>query len=159
MTNSDKFPSLDLLDRRIVQELQRDASQSSAELAQRVGSSPASCWRRIKQLEEAGVLGATVRLADRRALRQTVHVICNIRMKNHSAESVSAFEDLIADEDCVLECFKMSGEWDYLLQIVARDVESYDAFLMRKILRHPSVAHAASQFALRAVKYTTALPC
>lgn len=151
--------SMDSLDIRIVEELQKDGSLSNSELAARVGSTAPSCWRRIRQLEEAGVLRSTVRLADRKALGQTVHVVCNVRMRSHSQESIDAFEALIASEPCVLECFSMSGEWDYLLQIVVRDVESYEAFLMRKLLKHPSVAGASSHFSLRIVKYTTALPC
>ena len=77
----------------------------------------------------------------------------------HSTESIEAFEAFVANESCVLECYSMSGEWDYLLQIVACDVEGYETFLMRKLLKHPSVAGASSQFSLRIVKYTTAIPC
>jgi DNA-binding Lrp family transcriptional regulator len=151
--------SMDRLDRRILDELQKDGGLSNAELAAKVGSTAPSCWRRIKQMEDAGVLLKTVRLADRKALGQTVNVVCNVRMSSHSTESIQAFEDLVHGEPCVLECYSMSGEWDYLLQIVTRDVESYEAFLMRRLLKHPSVASAASHFALRVVKYSTALPC
>lgn len=110
-------------------------------------------------MEEAGILRQTVRLADRKALGQTVHVVCSVRMRSHSTESIEAFEAFVANESCVLECYSMSGEWDYLLQIVACDVEGYETFLMRKLLKHPSVAGASSQFSLRIVKYTTAIPC
>lgn len=151
--------SMDRLDSRIIEELQRDGSLSNNELAARVGSTAPSCWRRIRQMEEVGILRNTVRLVDRKALDLTVHVVCNVRMSSHSRESIEAFETLIVSEPCVLECFSMSGEWDYLLQIVACNVERYEEFLMRKLLRHPSVAGASSQFSLRMVKYTTALPC
>lgn len=151
--------SLDKLDSRIVEQLQKDGSLSNVELASRVGSTAPSCWRRIKQMEEAGILRQTVRLADRKALGQTVHVVCSVRMRSHSTESIEAFEAFVANESCVLECYSMSGEWDYLLQIVACDVEGYETFLMRKLLKHPSVAGASSQFSLRIVKYTTAIPC
>ena len=110
-------------------------------------------------MEEAGILRQTVRLADRKALGQTVHVVCSVRMRSHSTESIEAFEAFVANEACVLECYSMSGEWDYLLQIVACDVEGYETFLMRKLLKHPSVAGASSQFSLRIVKFTTAIPC
>jgi len=150
---------MDRLDRKIVAELQKNGGLSNAELAAKVGSTAPSCWRRVKQLEEAGILRETVRLADRKALGQSVNVVCNVRMRSHSTESIGAFESMVADEPCVLECYSMSGEWDYLLQVVASDVESYEAFLMRKLLKHPSVAGAASHFSLRLVKYSTALPC
>ena len=158
-TSNRNIFSLDKLDSRIVEELQRDGSLSNVELASRVGSTAPSCWRRIKQMEEAGILRQTVRLADRKALGQTVHVVCSVRMRSHSTESIEAFEAFVANELCVLECYSMSGEWDYLLQIVACDVEGYETFLMRKLLKHPSVAGASSQFSLRIVKYTTAIPC
>ncbi len=158
-TEKRNIHSLDRLDLRIVEELQKDGSLTNVELASRVGSTAPSCWRRIRQMEEAGVLRQTVRLADAKALGQTVHVVCNVRMSSQSAECVAAFEALVADESCVLECYSMSGEWDYLLQIVVRDVESYETFLMHKLLKHPSVASASSHFPLRTVKYTTALPC
>ena len=151
--------SMDRLDRKILDELQRDGGLSNVELAGKVGSTAPSCWRRIRQMEDAGVLKQVVRLADRKALGQSVNVVCNVRMSNHSTESIEAFEELVANEPSIMECYSMSGEWDYLLQIVARDVENYEAFLMRKLLKHPSVAGAASHFSLRIVKYSTALPC
>lgn len=149
---------MDRLNQKIVKELQIDASQSNSELAARVGSTGPSCWRRIKQLEEDGVLGATVRLADRKALNLNVNVICQVRLSSHSTESVEGFEEFVANEKRIMECYSMSGDWDYLLQVVAEDVESYEAFLMRRLLKHPSVGGASSHFALRIVKYQTALP-
>ncbi|MFC3439979.1 Lrp/AsnC family transcriptional regulator [Sphingobium rhizovicinum] len=149
---------LDRLDKRIVAQLQKDAAISNAELAERVGSSGPSCWRRIRQLEEAGVLGRTVRLADQALLGKSVNMICSVRMRTFEAENVSAFESFIASETCVLECFSMSGEWDYLLRVIASDVADYEQFLMRRLLKHPSVAGASSHLALRVAKYETAIP-
>ena len=150
--------SMDRLDRKIVEELQKDGGLSNLELAEKVGSTAPSCWRRIKQMEESGILRQTVRLVDRKALGQTVNVICHVRMSSHSSESIAAFEALVSAEPCILECYSMGGEWDFLLQIVARDVESYEVFLMQKLLKHPSVSGAASHFCLRVVKYSTAVP-
>ena len=149
---------LDAVDRRIVRELQRDASLSHAALAERVGASAASVWRRVRGLEKAGVLGKAVRLADASLLDRSVNVLCQIRMTRQTIEARAEFEDFIRAREEIVECYAMSGEWDYLLRISVRDVADYDRFVMRGVLAHPSVAHAASNFALRQVKYTTEIP-
>ncbi len=146
------------IDRKIVRELQRDASLSHAALAERVGASPASVWRRIRSLEQAGVLGATVRLASAEALERAVNVLCQVRMTRQTVEARADFEQFIQSREEIVECYAMSGEWDYLLRIAVRDVADYDRFIMRGVLAHPSVANAASNFALRQVKYTTEIP-
>lgn len=153
-----KHMQLTNLDRRILDQLQGDALLSNAELAERVGSSPASCWRRVKALEAAGVLGPAVRLLDAAALGQGVNVLCNVRVSSHTREVRGAFEDFVRSRREVMECYSMSGEWDYLLRIVAVDVADYERFLMRVLLDHPSVGGASSHFALSQTKYTTALP-
>lgn len=149
---------IDAIDRKLLHELQRDASISHAELAERVGASTASCWRRIRALEADGVLGRQVRLVNAARLGRGVNVICHIKIKNHSIETTQAFEDFIASRDEIIECYSMSGDWDYLLRIMVSDVEDYNRFLMRTVLRHPSVATGSSHFALSQVKYTTAVP-
>ena len=149
---------LDEIDRRIVREVQRDGSLSHAALAERVGASPASVWRRVRQLEKAGVLGATVRLASAEKLGRSVNVLCQVRMARQSMEARAEFEEFIRSRAEIVECYAMSGEWDYLLRIAVEDVADYDRFVMRGVLAHPSVANAASNFALRQVKYTTEIP-
>lgn len=150
--------ALDAIDRKLLHQLQRDAAISHAELAERVGASPASCWRRVRALEADGVLGRQVRLADAARLGRGINVICHIRIRNHSAETTGAFEAFVAERDEIVECYSMSGDWDYLLRILVADVEDYNRFLMRTVLRHPSVATGSSHFALAQVKYTTAVP-
>jgi DNA-binding Lrp family transcriptional regulator len=149
---------MDAIDRKIVRELQRDASLSHAALAERVGASPASVWRRVRSLEQAGVLGRTVRLASAEALDRSVNVLCQVRMTRQTVEARADFEQFIQSREEIVECYAMSGEWDYLLRIAVRDVADYDRFVMRGVLAHPSVAGAASNFALRQVKYTTEIP-
>lgn len=151
-------PSLDAIDRKLLTELQRDASQSQAELAERVGASSASCWRRIRALEASGVLAGHVRLVDPRKVGRGIHVLCHIRIKSHAAESVAAFEAFVGEHPEIVECYSMSGDWDYLLRILATDVDDYNRFLMRTLLRHPQVANGSSHFALAQIKYTTAVP-
>ena len=149
---------LDEIDRRIIRELQRDATLSHAALAELVGSSAASVWRRVRVLEKEGVLGPSVRLANAERLGRSVNVLCQVRMTRQTVEARSEFEDFIQARPEIVECYAMSGEWDYLLRIAVRDVADYDRFIMRGVLAHPSVANAASNFALRQVKYTTEIP-
>jgi DNA-binding Lrp family transcriptional regulator len=149
---------MDTIDRKIVRELQRDASLSHVALGERVGASPASAWRRVRALEQSGVLGRTVRLANAEALDRAVNVLCQVRMTRQTVEARADFEQFIQSREEIVECYAMSGEWDYLLRIAVRDVADYDRFVMRGVLAHPSVAGAASNFALRQVKYTTEIP-
>jgi len=150
--------TLDALDRRIVALLQRDASLSNAELAERVGSTAPSCWRRVRALEDAGVLKGAVRLADPAALGQDVNILCDVRLRSYGADTIAAFENFVRDEARIMECYSLSGERDYLMRIVATSVSDYEHFLMRTLLRHPSIAGASSHFALSVTKYQTALP-
>jgi len=154
----DEKYQLDSLDRRLLRLLQADASLNGAALAEAAASSPASCWRRVRAMEEAGILQATVRLVDRQALNRDVDVMCSLRLKSHSEQDARAFERFVADQDNILECYTVSGEWDYLLRVVAIDIRDYEQFLMRTLLRHSSVATASSQFALSRVKYSTVIP-
>lgn len=149
---------LDAIDRKLLHQLQRDASISHAELAERVGASTASCWRRMRALEADGVLGHQIRLVNSARLGRSLNVLCHIKIKNHHAETTEAFEAFITSRDEIIECYSMSGDWDYLLRILVADVEEYNHFLMRTVLRHPTVATGSSHFALSQVKYTTAVP-
>ncbi len=149
---------LDAIDRKILAALQADASVSHADLAGRVGSSAASVWRRIKALEDARILLKTVRLVDADKVGRGVNVLCNVRVRSHAREVRTAFETFVRTRPEILECYSVSGEWDYLLRVVVADVAEYERFLMTILLDHPSVGGAASHFALSQTKYTTALP-
>jgi Lrp/AsnC family transcriptional regulator len=150
--------NFDLIDRKILEHLQKNALLSGAELAELAGASPTSCWRRVKALEAAGVLGPAVRLLDPELLGCNVNVFCNIRVKSHAREARGNFEDFVRTRKEILECHSMSGEWDYLLRIVVRDVAEYERLLMRELLGHPTVGGASSHFALSQKKFTTELP-
>jgi len=149
---------MDTIDRQILRCLQADGSLSVAALAAQVGTSTASCWRRVRSLEAAGVLGRTVRLVDARKVRRGVNVMCQVRLKSHAPESRRSFERLLESHEEIMECYSMSGEWDYLLRIVVADIDEYERFLMKHVLNHESVATVASNFALSQLKYSTALP-
>ncbi|MBX3562284.1 MAG: Lrp/AsnC family transcriptional regulator [Sphingomonas sp.] len=149
---------MDAVDRRIVRALQRDASLSHAALAETVGASAASVWRRVRNLEKEQVLGPSVRLASAERLGRSVNVMCQVRMTRQTMDARDEFERFIAGREEIVECYAMSGEWDYLLRIAVKDVADYDRFIRQGVLAHPSVANAASNFALRQVKYTTEIP-
>ncbi len=149
---------LDDIDRRLLRALQEDASLSHAALAERAGASPTSCWRRIRALEEAGVLGAQVRLVDPDRVGRGVSVMLQCRVKSQAPEMRAAFEAFLRGRPQIMECHSMSGEWDYLMRIVVADVADYQRFLMSDLLNHPNVAASTSHFALSQVKYTTAIP-
>ena len=150
-----KFDTVDL---QIIRALQVDGTLSQNALAERVGASPASCWRRVKALEEAGALGRTVTLADPAILGLTLNVFCHIRLKNHLPQTTMDLENLVNLHPEIVECYAMSGDWDYLLRIICSDVAAYESFLRTRILTASSVANASSAFALSQRKYTTALP-
>ena len=149
---------LDAIDRRIVELLQRDATISHAELAEQVGASSASCWRRVKAMEAAGVLVGTVRLVNPGKLGRGVNVLCSIRVASQLHASSLAFEEFAKSQPEIVECYSMSGDSDYLVRVVARDVADYNEFLMGKMLKHTAVASASSNFALQTIKFTTAVP-
>lgn len=149
---------LDAIDKKILKVLQRRGDISHAALAEEVGASSASCWRRIKALEEAGVLGPTVRLLDPDRIGRGLNVFCQVRMKSHDPGARRDFERFVQTHEEVLECYSMSGEWDYLIRVVVKDVRDYEQLLMQAILTHEGVANSSSHFALKSVKYTTELP-
>lgn len=149
---------MDQLDRRIVSLLQEDATLTHADLADRCGASAASCWRRVKALEAAGILTRCVRLVDPHKVGRGVNVLCNIRMRSHALEDRRSFETFVDTRPEIIECFSMSGDWDYLLRVAVADVADYNMFLMKSLLSHPAVAGGSSHFALSMTKYTTALP-
>lgn len=152
------FQDLDVLERKLLTLLQEDATWSHVELSEQVGASSASVWRRIKALENDGFLTKTVRLVDPERVGRGVNVLCHIRIKSHTRDTREAFERLVHSKPEVIECFSMSGDFDYLLRIVVADVAEYNNFLMDQILSHPSVAGGSSHFALELVKHTTAIP-
>src|SRR5690349_1406346 len=131
---------LDEIDRRIVRALQAEADLSQAALAEIAGASPASCWRRIKALEQVGVLKGAVRLVDPVKIGKGVSVMVQVRLKSHASDLKQAFEAFLRDRPEIMECHSMSGEWDYLMRIVVADVADYERFLSRELLNHPNVA-------------------
>jgi Lrp/AsnC family transcriptional regulator len=150
--------NLDTIDRNILDLLQRDATLPVAQVADKVGLSQSTCWRRINLLEEAGVIRARVALLDQAALGLEVVVFANVKLSAHGRRSLSEFEQAVAIFPEVTECYTMSGEIDFLMRIVTRDIQAYERFLRETLLQMPSVQEVHSHIALSHVKYTTALP-
>jgi Lrp/AsnC family transcriptional regulator len=149
---------LDDFDKKILDRLQRDSTIAVAELAEQVGLSQSTCWRRINLLEQAGIIRSRVALLDAKALGLEVTVFANIKLSAHGRRSLSEFEEAISQCPEVVECYTMSGEMDFLLRIVARDIEAYERFLRETLLQMPSVQEVHSHIALSQVKHTTMLP-
>jgi Lrp/AsnC family leucine-responsive transcriptional regulator len=152
-------PKLDRLDRRILKELQRNGGLTNQELAERVGLSPSPCSRRVKQLEDAGVIVRRVTLLDRRKLGLTLTAIIQISMDRHTPERFEIFETRIKECPEVLECYLITGqEADYLLKVVVPDMDHYQEFLLNKITRIEGVSGVHSSFVMRRVVDSTELP-
>lgn len=145
-------------DRKLLTALQENINLSQIDLAERAGLSRTSVWRRVRELEEQGVIESRVALLNPKSLGLQIHVLLSVSMVQHSDRVRQAFETHVEQLPEVMECFSVSGDRDYVLQIISRDMESYNEFLNTKILHHDSVRSASSSFALRRVKYTTALP-
>ncbi|NIM74268.1 MAG: winged helix-turn-helix transcriptional regulator [Gammaproteobacteria bacterium] len=149
--------ALDRIDLKILDCLQKDASLSTSEIADRVGLSTTPCWRRIQNLEKAGIVRGRVALLDRERLNLGVDVFVSLRISRHSDEWLEAFTRAIDAFPEVVEFYRMSGDVDYLLRVVVADIRAYDAFYKR-LIRHADIADVSSSFAMERIKYTTALP-
>ena len=145
-------------DRVILRALQRDASQSLAKLSEGTGIAQSTLWRRINDLEAAGVLTARVALVDPALVGMKLCVLAMVTLEDHSEDAVEEFSRMVAAHPEILECHKVSGVADYMLKIRAADVEAYETFQTRYLLRNPWVRSVQSSFVLKEVKATTALP-
>ena len=150
--------SLDAIDLRILESLQEDAGRSTAEIAKRVGLSQSPCWRRIRRLEKAGVILGRISVLDPRALGLEVTVFASIKLSEHGTKALPEFEAAIEDLEEVVDAYAMTGEVDYVLRIITRNIERYERFLRDELLQLPTVREVHSQIALKRIKHTTRLP-
>ena len=149
---------LDALDLKILRELQADGGLSNIDLAARVGLSPSPCLRRVRALENAGVIRGRVVLVDPASVGLAVNVFVRVTLERQIEENLAAFERAIENRPEVVECYLMTGESDYLLRIVVSDLAAYERFLKETLTRIAGVSNIQSSFALGQVKYSTALP-
>jgi Lrp/AsnC family transcriptional regulator len=148
---------MDAIDRKILACLQEDATLPLQEVADRVGISPSPCWRRIRRLEEAGVIRGRVALLDAEKMNVGVTVFVSIRTDRHSMEWAERFCRAVSALPEVVELHRMSGSVDYLLRVVVPDIAAYDA-VYKKLIAIADLRDVSSSFSMERIKYTTALP-
>ncbi|MCK7596976.1 Lrp/AsnC family transcriptional regulator [Microbulbifer sp. CAU 1566] len=149
--------SLDAIDRQLLAILQSDVSLSIEELAERVGLTKTPCWRRIQKLEKSGIIRRKVALLDAEVLGLPVSVFAQVKTNQHSAEWAESFSHAMADLPEVVDCYRMAGDYDYILRVVVSDVAAYDRFYKR-LIAHSGISDVASYFAMEQIKSTTQLP-
>jgi DNA-binding Lrp family transcriptional regulator len=149
---------LDAIDARILELIQNDASLSVAEIADRVGLSSSPCWRRIKRLEDAGIIQKRVTILDRQKLGLSFEVYCTVKLALPTKDNLDAFDRAISDMPEVVQCATVTGAADYELRIVTRDMPAFDSFLREKLLSLGLVSNIESRIVVRSVKNTTASP-
>ena len=150
---------IDRYDRRILEVLQTEGRISNQELAERIGLSPSPCLRRVRALEESGVIAGYRAVLDARRLGLTLTALIHISMDRHTPERFANFEDKVAALPEVLECLLITGQdADYQLKVVVRDMDAYQALLLNKITRIEGVSGVHSSFVMRRVVDKTALP-
>lgn len=149
---------IDAFDRKILRCLQDEPQLSMVEVAERVGLSHTPCWRRVRRMEEAGLILGRSFLLDAAALGYPVSVFAHIKIRNHEESVLEAFEEAVRGHAEIVECFAMSGDSDYVLRVLARSIESYEQFLRKTLLHMPGVGAINSSFALKPIKVTTAVP-
>lgn len=149
---------LDAVDAKILDLIQHDASLSVAEIAERVGLSSSPCWRRIKRLEDAGIIQRRVTILDREQLGLGFEVYCTVKLSLPTKENLEQFENNVIKWAEVVQCATVTGAADYELRIVTRDMHAFDDFLRDKILSLGLVSNIESRIVIRGVKNTTAVP-
>lgn len=150
--------NLDNHDKKILIALQDNAELSMVDLGDKVGLSHTPCWRRVKRLEEDGYIKRRVTLLNPDKLNLNVSVHAYITIKRHDEESLLAFESAVQEVPEIVECYSTTGDKDYLLRMVVSTVDDYESLLKKRLVHLPNVASVNSVFALKQVKYTTALP-
>ncbi|WP_417598942.1 Lrp/AsnC family transcriptional regulator [Oceanospirillum sp.] len=149
---------MDKTDKTILNILQQDSTVAIQSIADTVNLSVTPCWKRIKRLEEKGIIQRRVALVDRHKVDLGVSVFVHLKTQRHDEDWLMAFADKIRQFDEVMECYRMAGEWDYLLRVVARDITAFDHFYKKLISQVEGLSDVSSSFAMEEVKYSTQLP-
>jgi len=149
---------LDVFEKKILAILQRDASKPTTEIADEIGLSQAPCWRRIQRLKEEGYIRAQVCLLDRKKIGLKAQVFAQVKLTAVGRSNLSDFSDAIRQFPEVLDCFVLMGSVDFMLRIVAEDIEAYERFFFEHLSRVPGIQEINSMVALSEIKSTTELP-
>lgn len=149
---------LDHIDHKILRHLQENARITNAELADRVGLSPTPCLRRLRRLESDGVIKGYHTEIDREALGVNVTVIILVKLEREDDKTLREFEKAIKDRDEVMECYLVTGKFDYFIRVVVPSLAAYETFLSETMLRMPNIATVESSFTLREVERKVVMP-
>jgi Lrp/AsnC family transcriptional regulator len=150
--------AIDRLDLKLLDVLQRRGAASVAEVAAQARISTTTCWRRIQQLEQSGVIKGRVALLDRNALGLDVTIFAHVKLETTGRDAIAEFEAAIRNRAEVLECYTLTGEWDFLLKIVTKNMKAYEAFYLDYLSRIPCVRAVNSSVAVTVIKESTVLP-
>jgi Lrp/AsnC family transcriptional regulator len=151
------MPPMDKLDRRILDLLQKNGALTAAEIAERVGLSKVPCWRRIRRMQENGIIKQIVAVLDAKALNVGTTVFVMLKTGNHSAAWFERFQKAVRDIPEITEIYRMSGDVDYLMRVVVPDIDAYDV-VYKKLIASIELLDVSASFALETIKSTTALP-
>lgn len=149
--------TLDETDKRILRILQEDGRRRNTDLADAIGMTPAPCLRRVKALEDSGLIRKYVALLDPPLVGQTLTVIVEIKLASQTIQQIKAFEKAVLTLPNVLECYFVTGDWDYVLKITVRDLDEFQNFLVQRLTSLREVQSLKSTIAMKCVKQTTAL--
>jgi DNA-binding Lrp family transcriptional regulator len=158
MAKNDEFILLDAYSLKILLELQRDARQTVAQLSAAVGLSPTPCWKRVKDMEAAGVIRGYTALVDQEKVGLHLTVLVEVNLTHHSEEQVQRFEAAVVASPHIARCQATTGQADYLMTVLAPDIKHYERFLHDTIFKLPGVTHVRSSIVLKEVKSEIALP-
>ncbi|MDG1255161.1 MAG: Lrp/AsnC family transcriptional regulator [Glaciecola sp.] len=150
--------NLDNFDRSILRVLQTDGKIGNADLAEKVSLSSSPCWRRVKKLEDSGVIERYVGMLNPKALGLTAMAYVHIALLDHRQETIETLDNFVATQDQIIECSSITGSNDYVLKIIEADNESLEKFIMQRLLRLGIVRSSTTNLILRQQKYTTAVP-
>lgn len=149
---------LNASDIKILSLLQTNADRSSTEVAEKLNMSQSPCWRRINRLEEAGVIEKKVALLNREALGMDLVAFTTINLSEAGRKNMERFESAVSLLDEVVECYTMTGAWDYMLKVVVKDIRHYEKFVRNHLLEVPMIGEIHSHMAVTEIKNTTELP-
>ncbi len=150
--------NIDAADLKILAALQDDARISNVDLARKVNLTPSPCLARVRELERTGLIERYVTLLDPKALGLTLSVFIQVRLEKQIERSLERFEQAMSERPEVMECYLMTGASDYLLRVVVTDMQALERFIVDFLSRIPGIGNIQSSFALKQVKYQTALP-
>jgi len=148
---------LDAIDRKLLNFLQEDSKQTNKELSTKLNLSVTAIFERIKKLERGGIIEKYVALINKQKIELDFMVFCHVKLTQHSQQQITAFESEVAKLEEVLECFHVSGDYDYLLKVVVEDMQAFRNFMINKLTSLKHIGSTQSSFNISDVKYTTAI--